>query len=119
MLLNEIKELRDKSKDERNDREDNRWVASYYHGLQDFKVGQHIWHVGTVGEKCDNRIWEEIITGEMKVNDLGGYLNFATKNEEFNVTIWNRFNSIGCSIFFTKEEAENVLNERLKEVFKK
>jgi hypothetical protein len=117
MLLDEIKKIREKSQNQRTNRSDNRWIAPYYRGLQDFKVGQHVWQVGTVGKGCDNCIWEEIITGEMQVDDMGGYLNFLTKNVSNNIGSWHRFGVIGCSIFFTKEEAEISLSERIKEVF--
>lgn len=116
-LHEEIKQLRNESKIERIKRKDNRWIAPYYHGLQDFQKGQHIWSVGTVGEKCDNRIFEEILTGEMKLDDYG-YLNFLTKGININIGCWHRFGSIGCSVFFTKEEAEISLKERFEEVYK-
>lgn len=95
---------------------DNRWIAPYYSGLQDFQKGQHVWSVGTVGDKCDNRIFEEILTGEMKLDDYG-YLNFLTQGIDNNIRCWNRFGSFGCSVFFTKEEAEIALKERFEEVY--
>lgn len=118
MLNYEIEDLRNKSLTERKSREDDRWIAPYYHGLQDFKVGQKVWILGTIGEGCDNKIWEEVITGEMKVADLGGYLNFLTRNYKGR-GCWHRFNGLGCCIFFTQEEAELVLSRELKKYSEK
>ena len=114
-LYEDIKSLKKKSLEERKTRADDRWVAPYYQGLQDFRAGQSIWSVGTVGRGCDNCIEEQIITGEMKLDSFN-YMCFLAKSK--NVTVLHRFNAIGCCIFFTKEEAENSLNERMQKYLK-
>ena len=87
---------------------------------QCLRVGTHIFSLGTIAENY--KIFEQVITDEMEVNDWG-YLCVVLKDVNTGLKTLARIELLVCSLhthnnndFLTREEAENERQLRFQEM---